>query len=214
MTDHAVGAAAAVAVELVADPLVGQRWGDPSVLEGYRVGGLAAHLIRAIENVRTYVESDPPGADVDLVDAAGYFAAALADHHPITSDLHVAVRARGESRVEAGHAVLVADAGAALTWLQTATLDLDRPVRVLDGIAIRLGAYLDTRLLEITIHCDDLAASIGRPTPTFDDEAWRIVAGVLTELTLLRFPPAVVATTLARPDRYPPLGAFGAVDQK
>jgi Mycothiol maleylpyruvate isomerase N-terminal domain len=206
--NHPVVAAAGVAVQLVAEPVVGHRWDEPSILAGYRIGGLAAHLVRAIETIRAYLDADPPDSDVALVDAVGYYAIALGAHDPLGSDFHAAVRSRGERRVEAGHAALVEGAAAALAWLETATLPPDRPVSVLDGIAIALDDYLDSRLVELVVHGDDLAASVGLATPAFAVDAWSVAANMLAGLTLRRHPPAAVALALARPERHPAVGAF------
>lgn len=205
---HPVVGAAAIAVELVAHPRVGERWSEPSVLAGYRVGGLAAHLVRAIETARTYAEAEPPAGDATPVGAAGYYATVLGDHDPLDSELHRAVRSRGEQRVEAGHVALVADASSALAWLSAAELDLDAPISVFDGVVVRLDDYLDSRLVELLVHSDDLAASIAVATPRFADVAADTVARMLTELVLRRQPPARIALALARPERHPMPGAF------
>lgn len=207
---HPTGAAARLAVALVGHPAVERSWVEASVLAGYRVGGLAAHLVRSIETIRQYAEADQPAPDAVLVDAAGYYAAVLDDHHPVTSPFHANVRARGEGRVDAGHDVLVAEAGTALAWLESQRFDLERPVSVLDGTAIRLGDYLDTRLVELVIHSDDLSVSVGIDPPAFGDRAWRVVADVLAACARRRHSPRHLALALARPERYGPLGAFDA----
>lgn len=205
---HPTGAAARLAVALVGHPAVERSWLEASVLAGYRVGGLAAHLVRAIETIRHYVEADQPSPDAELVDAAGYYAAVLGDHDPLTSAFHADVRARGESRVDTGHDVLTAAAAAALAWLEAQQLDLERPVSVLDGTAIRLGDYLDTRLVELVIHSDDLSVSVGIDPPAFSDHAWRVVSDVSAAVAQRRHSPRRLALALARPERYGPLGAF------
>ncbi len=201
---------AARAVEgLVADPAVGAMWTEPSVLSGYRVGGLAAHLVRGLETIRTYVGADTEiPADAEIVDAPGYYATVLARHDPITSAFHAAVRDRGEQRVDHGHEALVADAAEAAAWLVSTDLDTDRVIAVLEGVAIRVDDYLGTRLIELTIHSDDLARSVGIEPPPFDDEIWTTVAELLAELTLRRHPQRLVALALARPDRADPVGSF------
>jgi len=209
---HPAGAAARIAVELVADPAVERSWAEPSVLAGYRVGGLAAHMVRAIETIRQYAEADSPPPDAVLVDAAGYYTAVLGEHDPVTSAFHAGVRTRGESRVDAGHGALVAAAAGAMEWLDSQELDLDRPVSVLDGIGIRLGDYLDTRLVELVVHSDDLAVSVGIEPPAFTDEAWQAIADVLTATARRRHAPRRLALGLARPERYGPIAAFGALD--
>lgn len=208
---HPTCAAARLAVALVGHPAVARSWVEDSVLAGYRVGGLAAHLVRSIETIRHYAEADQPAPDAVLVDAAGYYAAVLDDHHPLTSAFHAQVRARGESRVDAGHDALTAAAAAALVWLEAQQFDLDRPVSVLDGTAIRLGDYLDTRLVELVIHSDDLAVSVGIEAPAFGDRDWRVVSEVLAACARRRHSPRRLALASARPGRYGPLGAFDAL---
>lgn len=209
--EHAAIGAARLTVALVGEPAVERAWLDTSVLPGYRVGGLAVHLVRAIETIRQYAMAESPPPATALVDAAGYFAGALGQHDPLTSEFHASVRARGENRVEAGHGALVAAAAEAMEWLDSSVLDLDQPVSVMDGIAIRLGAYLDTRLVELVIHSDDLAASLGVDPPAFADDAWQVVADVLVATARERLPRRSLALALARPERYGPIGAFGAI---
>jgi len=203
---HPVVDAAARTAELIAHPAVARRWEQESVLPGYRVGGLAAHLARAIETVRTYLAADPPAPETPLVDAVGYFLAALGEHDPRDSDFHRGVRERGEGRLAAGHDALVADVRDAAGWLASRPLDLDRPVSVFAGTAMRLGDYLDTRLVEMLVHGHDLAASVALPTPSYDVGAWRLVAGLLSRATEARQGPQGLALALARPELG--IGAF------
>jgi hypothetical protein len=208
---HPVLAAAWHAVGLVGDPAVEQSWWNASALVGFRVGGLAAHLVRAIETIRQYTESESPPPDAVLVDAVGYYAAVLGNHDPATSDLHAGIRERGESRVDEGHRAVVEAATSALSWLDEQHLDLNRPVSVFDGTAVRLGDYLDSRLVELIIHSDDLAVSVGIETPHFDDEAWQIIARVQCGTALRRHHPREIAIASARPERARRVGAFDAV---
>lgn len=203
---HPAVAAAALTAELVADPAVARWWEDGSVLPGYRVGGLAAHLARSLETVRTYLSSEPPAPGTRLVDAVGYYLATLGQHDPRVSDFHRSVRERGESRVAAGHDALVAEVREAADWLVHEPLDPDRPVSVLAGTAIRLGDYLDTRLVEMLVHGHDLATSTGLPTPSYDEESWRLVADLLARTTAARHGSRGLALALARPDLG--IGAF------
>ncbi|MEV0718676.1 maleylpyruvate isomerase N-terminal domain-containing protein, partial [Asanoa sp. NPDC050611] len=53
--------AAAVAVDLLADPAVAKNWAEPSALAEFSVGGLAGHLARQIHLVAELV--DAPAAD-------------------------------------------------------------------------------------------------------------------------------------------------------
>jgi hypothetical protein len=66
--------------------------------------------------------------------------------------------------------------------------------------------------VELVIHSDDLAVSVGIEPPGFTDEAWQVIAGVLTETARRRLAPRRVALALARAERYGPIAAFGALD--
>lgn len=208
LTHPVVGVAAQTAA-LIAEPAVAHRWNDPSVLTGYRVGGLAAHLARAVETIPLYVGADAPPAEATLVDAAGYYRAVLGDHDPIDSDFHRAVRERGESRLDAGHESLVAEVRAAAGWLAECAADSDQPISVLAGTAMRLGDYLNTRLIEMLVHGHDLATSVDIATPTYPDEAWTVAAQVLAATTVERHGPRALALALARPETSA-IGAFSA----
>ena len=206
-SSHPALAAVGPTVALIAEPAVGQCWSEASVLAGYRVGGLAVHLARAIETIPTYLLADPPEPDATYVDAAGYYATVLGEHDPLDSDFHRAVRERAEERVDGGQLSLVAQVSVAATWLTEHPRDLQQPIRVLDGTAMHLGDYLDTRLTEMLIHSHDLAVSVGLPPPSYSHQAWTVVARVLAETAAARHAPKDLALALARPERST-IGAF------
>ena len=62
------------------------------------------------------------------------------------------------------------------------------------GWSLSTPDFLTTRMMEMVVHGDDLAASVGLPTPTYPDD---VVAPVLALLTVRRGP-------AARPDRAGP----------
>ena len=201
-------AAASVAVDLVASPGVGAAWGRPSILPGYRVGGLAAHLGRALITVDTYLAAPPPPPSAPLVDAPTYFVTALGDHDPVAGAFHAAVRERSEAAAAGGHASVAGGLRAVLDRLTAGPLDLARSLSVLDGLAISLGDYLRTRLVELTVHGVDLADSVDAPRPPFAPDAWAVAARVVTEVALARNAPERVTMALARADRCPAAPAF------
>jgi hypothetical protein len=201
-------AAGGVAIDLIASPEVEQRWAEPSVLEGYRVGGLAAHLGRALLTVDIYLAGDPPDPGDKVVDAPTYFAGALADHDPIESTFHAEVRRRGESAAEAGQVALVEELRAAQRRLGDVELDPTYRVSVLAGTAIPLSEYLKTRLVELAIHATDLADSVELAAPLIDSQTWAVVARTIADTALSRGDSRSVALGLSRGDRYRPACAF------
>jgi len=99
-------------LDLIARAEVDEQWSSASVLPELSVGGLAAHLGRALLTVDAYLQGDVPPKDAAQVDAAGYFLAALGDHDPVTSELHQGVRQRGESAAEGGQQSVLESLGA------------------------------------------------------------------------------------------------------
>lgn len=182
-----------------------EMWNQDSALAGYTIGGLAAHTARAVQTVAAYLDVPPPPADAPVVDAAGYLTAALSDHDPLTSDFHAAVRARGAAAAQTGRTAIAYDAERSLDQLSErlrATRE-DQVIAVLDGIAITLSDYLRTRIVELVVHTDDLAASVGNLTIAFDDAAWHIAAEVLAATAVERVGGPAVVRSLARAERHP-----------
>lgn len=177
-----------------------ERWEEPSSLDRMTIGELTAHLSRAATLVARYLDTP---AEPPYRDAAGYFFALVpvADTD-LDSDLAVAVRDR--ARQEAGPGLDTVRR----TWDEARAdlsqrLDpavLDRGISVL-GSAIRLGDYLTTRLVELVVHADDLAVSLGEPTPDFSAAATEAVTACLTALAALRSSPLEVIRAMTRRER-------------
>ncbi len=70
------------------------------------------------------------------------------------------------------------------------------------GWALTTDDFLITRSMELMVHSDDLAASVGLPTPDFPDtvdDVVRLLSGVATR----RHGQAAVIRALSRPQRSP-----------
>jgi hypothetical protein len=190
-------AAAAAAREVVALPEVALHWEEPSALAEMTVGALVAHLARAV----TYVErclAAPEPAGEEPVSAAAYFA-------PVTSDLasEINVRVRSTSVEEAlvGQRAVLGQMDRSLDRLRT-RLEGEaegRLVKVRAGEVLRLDEYLRTRIIEITVHTDDLCVSLGRETPVLPGTGVAIQA--LVEVAALRHGELAVLRALARRER-------------
>ncbi len=197
---------ARMAVDLIAEPVVAERWSEPSALDGYDIGELAAHLARAVLTVRDYLAAGSPASTTDdaPVSAACYVVLALGDHDPVDSDFHRGVRQRSVDAATGGADAVVASARSALGELQSAFADADiaeHRITVLGGIMMRLEDYLDTRLVELCIHYDDLSVSIGVTAPELPAEAWERVALVVADVAKQRDGAADFALSLARTER-------------
>ena len=194
----AIARTAVEAIRAAAD-----RWEHDSALRGYTVGGLAGHLARGVTTVQTYLEGPPP-EHPSIVDASGYFAVVLADEDAVGSELHRRIRERGVELAAQGPEQLAGHLAGVLDRLASALRDdeeLHRPLAVRDGIAIRLEDYLRTRLVELVVHLDDLAAS-GVVVGAVPSEAVVTTAEVLGGLAGRRHGTAAVRS-LARAERHP-----------
>ncbi|REE98698.1 maleylpyruvate isomerase N-terminal domain-containing protein [Thermomonospora umbrina] len=195
---------AATLPPLIEDPAVVAAWESPSALEGFTVGGLAEHLTGQMFSLAAMLaSSDTPPDVIGLLDHYGRVSWLGAD---LDEETNVAIRERGEEQAAEGPASLITRARAQLADLR-ATLPAesgDRPLRL--GAypwALRLDDMLLTRLMEIAVHSDDLAVSVGIETPPLPPEAIETVADLLTRLAIHRHGPTAVLRALSRSERAP-----------
>lgn len=76
------------------------------------------------------------------------------------------------------------------------------------GWSLRRHDFLLTRLVEIVVHTDDLAVSVGVSPPTFAHDALGPVLELLTRLAVDRHGQSAVIGTLARKERTRTISAF------
>jgi hypothetical protein len=188
-------------VQLLAGEEVARCWEDESVLPGMSVGGLAGHLARSVLQVEWFLDGEVVGAEP--VSPVRYYARLVGTSVP-GSALNVGVRARSEETAAAGSAVVAEQALAA--WRRLAQrLDrepADRRVAVLHrpGEEMLLDGYLQTRCVELAVHLDDLALSVGvrRQAP---EAALAIAVDVLVAAARDRHGDQAVLHALARRER-------------
>ena len=194
--------AARVAAELVAHPSVAEQWNRESVLPQLQVSGLAGHLARSVLQVEAYLDAGAP--DAPPVTAGEYYAA-LPGLGDLDSDLNVGVRMRGEEMAVDGPGPLAERTAAALARLQ-ARLPSEPPEHRVEAMGRVLGVdeYLKTRLVEITVHIDDLALSVGLSPPEAPAGAHAVAIETLVEVATLRHGALAVLRALARRERQGP----------
>ena len=172
-------AGAEVVADAVASPEVAAAWDEPSVLEEQTVASLAGHLARgAVWLVADYLDDGEPEGPADLDGAADYFAT-FADS--VTADVHQAIRDRGADggrgrprRARGRGARPPRRAGAAVCGPPVEPAGAGSPV----GGCSHSDDYLATRLVEQTVHLDDLARSVGREPWPLPDAATELVCAV------------------------------------
>ena len=179
-------------------------WSEPSALVGYTVGGLAGHLARAVLTVDRYLDQPVPAAEP--TDAAGYVVRVLGAHDPVASTFHDQVRRRGEQEASQGPAALVDALRTDRLTLtdRKASLEPGTPIAVLEDTVLSVEDYLDTRLVELVVHLDDLGVSVGGDgAEDLPAAAYERVAAVLAVVAPRRVGPLATVRSLARRERHP-----------
>jgi hypothetical protein len=196
--------AAAVAVRLLADSAVAGSWDDPSALDEFSVAGLAGHLARQITRVPDVLAQTPP--DEPPITLLDHYARARWIGVDLHDETNVSIRRDGETEAAGGPAALATQTRAALERLREA-LPLEPADRVVHlpwgPWSLSLDDFLTTRMLEIVVHCDDLAVSVNVATPPLPPTVLDPVLVLLTRLAANRHGPTAVLRALSRAERAP-----------
>lgn len=191
-------------VDLLARPEVAEAWARPSALEQWSVGGLAAHLGGQVTNVERVLSlAQPDLAPIALDDHYGQAAWVTAG---LDDPVNAGIREGGEEQAAAGPAELMARVRVARAAVASVLPHepADRIVLVpWQGWALTLDDFLTTRMMEIVVHSDDLAASVGVEAPRQPREVLDPVLGLLTRLAVRRHGQSAVVSALTRQERAP-----------
>jgi hypothetical protein len=187
----------------LAGPAVAECWDAPSALARMRVGALAAHLAGQLTQV-------PPVLDAPVVheriSLAEHFARSTWTDGDLDSDVNTYIRRTAEEDAAAGPVVLRAAAGAALATLRRRlpAEPADRVIQLPWGPwALSLDDFLITRLLELAVHGDDLAASLAVEPPALPPLCVDTAIEVLSAMAARRHGPAALLRALSRAERAP-----------
>ncbi|WP_101785938.1 maleylpyruvate isomerase N-terminal domain-containing protein [Nonomuraea indica] len=195
--------AAESAVTLLHDPAVAAAWDKPSALTEFSVAGLAGHLAHQLVRVADALESDATREPVSLLDhyTMSPWVQAGLDH-----ESNVGIRRAGEASAAGGAAALAAGT-AELLERQRVALPAEPAGRVVhlasSGWSLRLDDFLLTRVMELVVHSDDLAASVGVDTPELPSAVIDPVVELLARLAVHRHGATAVIRALSRTERAP-----------
>ncbi|TDC05591.1 hypothetical protein E1267_19075 [Nonomuraea longispora] len=196
--------AATSAVSLLRHPAVSTSWDKPSALTEFSVAGLAGHLAHQLVRVGDVL---PPDGEVqEPLDLIEHYSRSPWVQAGLDHESNVSVRRGGEAAAAEGPAVL-ADKAQALLDHQSAALPAEPDGRVVllpwAGWCLRLDDFLLTRLVELVVHSDDLAASVGVDTPQLPPAVNEPVVELLARLAVHRHGATAVIRTLSRAERAP-----------
>lgn len=196
--------AAEAALTLLRDGAVAAAWDQPSALDLMSVGALAAHLAAQLTNVPAILAAGPSdAAPITLLDHYGQvkWRGAALDNETNTS-----IREGGEAGAQAGPVQVAATAAEGLEKSRGRLPGVPESQVIVvpwTGWPLVLSDFLTTRMLEIVVHCDDLAYSVDIPTPQFPPAVTDRVVGLLSRLAVQRHGVTNVLRALARAERAP-----------
>jgi hypothetical protein len=197
-------AAARIATDLALRPEVAARWADESACAGMTVGGLAHHLVSQVGNtVRLVGAPESDEAPIPLLEhyvRAAWVTAAPGD------EVNVGIREGSDADAAGGPDVLpplVADLLEQLPGVLAARRGDEAVYVPWQGWALTVRDWLVTRKMEIVVHSDDLAASVGLPTPEYPEDVLTPVLALLTGVAVRRHGQAALVRALSRPQRAP-----------
>ena len=204
---------ARAAADLVTRPEVRDGWDRESSCAGMTNGGLANHLADQTTNTVRLLAAEPseltPIPVIEHYRRASWVRSGLGDE-PNTS-----IRDGSNKQAQNGFEALAARVAADLEALPDALADAAhrKPDAVLvpwQGWALTTHDFLVTRLMEIAVHSDDLAAGLSVPTPLYPDDVVREVLALLGAVAADRHGQIALVRALSRPERAPSnVSAFG-----
>ncbi|MEV6367604.1 maleylpyruvate isomerase N-terminal domain-containing protein [Micromonospora musae] len=196
--------AARSAVRLLGDPAVAERWDQPSALAEFGVAGLAGHLASQVFQVEAVLAEPVPAGDpiglLDHYERGSWIGASVDD------DVNVGIRRVGEGLAQEGPQALAARTAEAVQRLTEGLTrePAGRVVHLARGPwSLTLDDFLTTRLMEIAVHSDDLAVSVGVATSELPVDVFEPVLSLLARLAVRRHGQPAVLRALARAERAP-----------
>lgn len=196
--------AAAVAVTILEEPAVAAAWDKPSALPEFTVRGLAGHLAAQVFRVPEVLAAPP--LDEEPITLMEHYARVEWVDADVNADINVVIRQSSEDVAAVGASALTArvrDVADGLPDLLAAE-PADRVVHLPWGPwSLALDDFLVTRMMEVAVHADDLAVSVGTTTPPLPAAVLDPVVDLLSRLAVRRHGPTAVLRALSRAERAP-----------
>jgi hypothetical protein len=200
-----------VLVDLVAAPEVADAWDRESALPGFTVGGVVRHLVSQPECAVEFLRIRPVPSHAPTVSLAALYERTDWFHAPVDATENTSIvedfNAMSAGRQE--HSVAILDQARADL---PGAIDGAGPTTYVpwQDCCLATDDFLAVRLMEVVVHADDLAASVGLPAPAFDDEALHPALALLATLSAGRHGQDATVRALARTERAGgPVSAFG-----
>lgn len=178
-------------------------WERDSACSGMTVGGLTHHLLAQSAHVVRGLQVEAP-AEAPVITLLGHYSSAPWVEASRSGETDPDQDEKDNSAAQVGHAQVLADARQALADLPGA-LALPRDPDVVhipwQGWSLATPDFATTRLMEMVVHGDDLAASVGLPVPEHDEDVVEAVLDLLLHVSLGRHGQVALIRALSRPQR-------------
>lgn len=188
-------------IPLVGSPEVATSWQRESALAGMTVGGLTRHLVSQPECAVEFLRIPVP-EDADVITLTDYYDRVDWLTADVDAPENSSIREEFNAMAAAGPQDSVAILTVARAHL-VAAVDGAGPGTYVpwQDCVVATDDFLVSRLIEVVVHADDLAASVGVPTPRFDHDALDPVVATLAALSVRRHGAERVLRSLARTER-------------
>jgi hypothetical protein len=194
--------------ELVAHPAIAAAWARESSCAGMSVGGLTRHLVGQPVNVVTLLRADrddrDEGAGAETIDLLEHYSRASWLREDLDGEANRSIRDAADQQASDGSGAAIALVTHARAELKAVLADAPATTYVpWQGWSLATDDFLVTRLMEMVVHADDLAASVDVSTPDFGPTVLDPVFRLLTALAVRRHGQDALVRTLTRPQRAP-----------
>jgi hypothetical protein len=197
----AVTAAVDQLTDLVGSGEVADAWNGESSLPGMTVGGLARHLISQPECAVEFLTAPvPPNAAV--LSLVGHYERVDWLLAPLDAQENTSIRDAFNQMGSVGPVDSVQALARSREHLRAAIVAAGPTTYVpWQDCALPTDDFLVVRLMEIVVHADDLAHSVGIATPAFSPEVLEPVLALLAALAARRRGQDAVLRALSRDER-------------
>jgi Mycothiol maleylpyruvate isomerase N-terminal domain len=192
--------AAREAGAVISSPLVGVAWDSPSALAQMTVGALTGHVLLIVRRVGQHLDEEEP--TMEKVQPPGTVSwLRVGEAEDLGNAEHRAVRADGDRVAQWGWETVRRSYAERVEGL-AARLEVYRPGAVMVGDAVmEFESYLVTRIIELLVHTDDIAVSVGMTPPSLSADAMTLALPVLVDAARSIHGDRAVLRSLSRRER-------------
>lgn len=190
---------------LLTAPRIAEAWERPSALAEFSVSGLCGHLANQVFSVTAERVRGENVLDEPPIPLLQHYIRAQWMDAPVDAPINVGIRETGQRIAGSGPTDLIRRLHEHIEGVRELIVAQpeDRVVGVGGRWNLMLEDYLITRMMEIAVHSDDVAASVGIDTPSLPPSILDPVVDLLTKLSMHKHGQAAMLRALTRSERAP-----------